>query len=104
MNCTINSASNFSGLQAGISQISPAQLAVSVRKSTLDRPFICLILLSRRRRLFLYVVIVLYSGLLEVGQSFILGRDMSGLDFLANTLGVIFGALFCDRLYTGFKK
>ena len=40
MNCTINSASNFSGLQAGISQISPAQLAAPVRKSTLDRPFI----------------------------------------------------------------
>ena len=60
--------------------------------------------LSRRRRLFIYVAIVLYSGLMEVGQSFILGRDMSGLDFLANTLGVIFGALFCDRLYTGFKK
>ena len=40
MNCSINSASNFSGLQAGISQISPAQLAASVRKSTLNRPFI----------------------------------------------------------------
>ena len=44
MNCTINSASNFSGLQAGISQISPAQLAASVRKSTLNRPFISPIL------------------------------------------------------------
>ena len=44
MNCSINSASNFSGLQAGISQISPAQLAASVRKSTLDRSFILPIL------------------------------------------------------------
>lgn len=44
MNCSINSASNFSGLQAGISQISPAQLAASVRKSTLNRPFISPIL------------------------------------------------------------
>lgn len=44
MNCTINSASNFSGLQAGISQISPAQLAAPVRKSTLNRPFISPIL------------------------------------------------------------
>ena len=44
MNCTINSASHFSGLQAGMSQISPAQLAASVRKSTLDRPFILPIL------------------------------------------------------------
>jgi len=46
MNCTINSASNFSGLQAGISQISPAQLAAPVRKSTLNRPFISPILLG----------------------------------------------------------
>jgi hypothetical protein len=44
MNCTINSASNFSGLQAGISQISPAQLAAPVRKSTLNRPIISPIL------------------------------------------------------------
>ena len=40
MNCEITSANNFSGLQAGISRISPVQLAVSVRKSTLNRPFI----------------------------------------------------------------
>ena len=44
MNCTITSASNFSGLQAGTSPTSPAQLAVTVRKSTLDRPFILPIL------------------------------------------------------------
>ena len=49
MNCTINSASNFSGLQAGISQISPAQLAASVRKSTLNRPFISPILSFERQ-------------------------------------------------------
>ena len=47
MHCTINSASNFSGLQAGISPISPAQLAATVRKSTLDRPFILPILTIR---------------------------------------------------------
>ena len=40
MNCTINSASNFSGLQAGISPISLVQLAGSVRKFNLNRPFI----------------------------------------------------------------
>ena len=44
MKCKITSASNFSGLQAGISQISPAQVAAPVRKSTLDRPFISPIL------------------------------------------------------------
>ena len=45
MNCTINSASNFSGLQAGMSPISPAQLTATVRKSTLDTTFILPILL-----------------------------------------------------------
>ena len=41
MNCTINSARNFfSGLQAVISQIFPAQLAAAVRRSNLDRPLI----------------------------------------------------------------
>ena len=40
MNCTVISASNFSGLQAGISPISLVQLAGSVRKFNLNRPFI----------------------------------------------------------------
>ena len=40
MNCTINSASHFSGLQAGMSPISLVQLAGSVRKFNLNRPFI----------------------------------------------------------------
>jgi len=57
MNCSINSASNFSGLQAGISQISPAQLAASVRKSTLDRSFILPIL-----------KIATYQALTELGS------------------------------------
>ena len=46
MNCTINSASNFSGLQAGMSPISLVQLAGSVRKFNLNRPFILPILQS----------------------------------------------------------
>ncbi len=29
-----------------------------------------------------------YGALMEVGQSFVPGRDMSGLDIVANTLGV----------------
>ena len=40
MNCTVTSANNFSGQSGAISRISPVQSAVSVRKSTLDRPFI----------------------------------------------------------------
>ena len=44
MNCTINSASHFSGLQAGISPISLVPLAGSVRKFNLNRPFILPIL------------------------------------------------------------
>ncbi len=44
MNCTINSASHFSGLQAGMSPISLVQLAGSVRKFNLNRPFILPIL------------------------------------------------------------
>ena len=44
MNCTINSASHFSGLQAGMSPISLVQLTATVRKSTLDRSFILPIL------------------------------------------------------------
>ena len=47
MNCTINSASHFSGLQAGISPISLVPLAGSVRKFNLNRPFI-LPILDRR--------------------------------------------------------
>ena len=40
MNCAITSANNFSGQSAVISRISPVQSAVSVRKPTLNRPFI----------------------------------------------------------------
>ncbi len=46
MNCTINSASHFSGLQAGMSPISLVQLAGSVRKFNLNRPFILPILVG----------------------------------------------------------
>ena len=48
------------------------------------------------RRAYLYVCsgIVAYSGLIEVGQSFIPGRFMSGYDLVANALGVMIGAIF----------
>ena len=40
MNCTVISVNNFSALSWIVSRISPVQSAVSVRKSTLYRPFI----------------------------------------------------------------
>jgi len=46
-----------------------------------------------KARLLVCIAIVIYSGLIEVGQSFVPGRFMSGYDFLANTLGVIIGAI-----------
>jgi hypothetical protein len=46
MHCAITSANNFSGKSVVISRISPVQSAVSVRKPTLNRPFICPILPS----------------------------------------------------------
>lgn len=49
MNCKITSANNVSGPQADISRISTVQLAVSVRKSTSSRPFICPILCNQLR-------------------------------------------------------
>ena len=39
MHCAITSANNFSGQSVVISRISPVQLAGSVRKPTLNRPF-----------------------------------------------------------------
>lgn len=47
-------------------------------------------------RTYLYVCIgiIVYSGLIEVGQSFIPGRFMSGYDLVANALGVMIGAIF----------
>jgi len=44
MHCAITSANNFSGESVVISRISPVQLAGSVRKPTLNRPFMCPIL------------------------------------------------------------
>ena len=40
---------------------------------------------------------ILYGGLIEVLQSYIPGRQLSGHDFLANTLGVVVSAFFVWR-------
>ncbi len=49
--------------------------------------------LSARHYVYVCIGIVAYSGLLEVAQSFVPGREMSVLDLLANTLGVALGML-----------
>ena len=41
--------------------------------------------------------IIAYGGLLEVVQSYMPGRIMSGYDFMANTLGVVLGAVVVSR-------
>ena len=53
---------------------------------------------NSKGHLLLCLAIILYSGLMEVGQSFVPGRSMSAYDFLANTLGVAAGALFIKIL------
>ncbi|WP_279249373.1 VanZ family protein [Candidatus Marimicrobium litorale] len=42
-----------------------------------------------RRFIVACLCIVLYGGIIEITQSFLPGRVMSGYDFLANTLGVV---------------
>ena len=49
MNCTVASANNFLGQSGIISRISLAQLAGSVRKFNLNRPFICPILEAKQK-------------------------------------------------------
>lgn len=46
---------------------------------------------------YLCLGIIAYGGLLELGQSYIPGRDMSAYDLLANTLGVLLGAAVVTR-------
>ena len=53
---------------------------------------------SPKAYLYACLAIVLYSGLMEVGQSFVPGRSMSAYDLLANALGVAAGVLFIKTL------
>ena len=55
------------------------------------------ILANKQYYLPLCLGIVAYSGLIELGQSYIPGRDMSALDLLANTAGVVLGAIVMSR-------
>ena len=47
--------------------------------------------------LYLCLGIIAYGALMEIGQSWIPGRQMSAYDFLANTLGVVLGAAVAAR-------
>jgi len=51
-----------------------------------------------RAYIILCIVIVAYSGLMEIAQSFVPGRIMSVYDFIANTLGVLIGVLIVKFL------
>ena len=56
---------------------------------------------TRRQYIVLALAIIAYSGLLEVGQSFMPGRVMSVYDLLANALGVWVGALMATMRRPG---
>lgn len=57
---------------------------------------------GRRRYAYACLAIVAYGGLMELIQSWMPGRFMSGYDFLANTLGVVAGA--CAMGYLGLAR
>jgi VanZ family protein len=59
--------------------------------------------LSGRYYVFVCIGIVAYSGLLEVAQSFVPGREMSAADLLANASGVLLGALLSDKFFADGK-
>lgn len=50
------------------------------------------IVTNKKQFLYLCAGVVVYSGLMEIIQSFVPGRVMSGYDLLANAIGVIAGA------------
>jgi VanZ family protein len=56
----------------------------------------------KNKRLYTYVclAIIAYSALLELGQSHVPGRQMSGYDLLANSLGVVLGAAVMKYRYS----
>ena len=59
--------------------------------------------LSTRHYVYVCIGVVAYSGLLEVAQSFVPGREMSALDLFANTLGVLLTALLRTRYFAQEK-
>ena len=56
-----------------------------------------------RRYFYVCLGIIVYGALIEVAQSYMPGRVMSGYDFLANTVGVVFGALVVRRVRSAVR-
>ena len=54
-------------------------------------------LANKRYYFYICLGIIIYSGLIELGQSYTPGRDMSGFDVVANIAGVALGALVMNR-------
>ncbi|MEE4146115.1 MAG: VanZ family protein [Halieaceae bacterium] len=52
---------------------------------------------NKRYYPYLCLGIIAYGALLELGQSWVPGRDMSAYDLLANTVGVLLGAAVVTR-------
>jgi VanZ family protein len=52
---------------------------------------------EQRHFIYLCIGIVMYSGALEIAQSFIPGRAMSAYDLLANAMGVFLGAITAKK-------
>ena len=59
----------------------------------------CRVIYNRQQFIFLCVGIIAYSGLMEVVQSFMPGRVMSGYDLIANAIGVLLGALIAKWVF-----
>jgi VanZ family protein len=55
---------------------------------------------NRRHFHYMCLGIITYSALLELGQSYIPGREMSLYDLLANIGGVILGAMVMNLKYS----
>jgi VanZ family protein len=55
------------------------------------------VLKARRYYFHVCLGIIAYGGLMEVVQSYMPGRVMSGYDCLANALGVVLGAIVVNR-------
>lgn len=53
---------------------------------------------ENRKYLYLCAGIVLYGGLMEFAQSYMPGRVMSVYDLMANTVGVVLGAVIAKKL------
>ena len=54
-------------------------------------------LTNKQHYFYVCIGIIIYGGLIELGQSYTPGRDMSGLDMVANIAGVALGAVMMSR-------